>query len=160
MSSSDTITTISPNTNQPILTRQTPSSTALAAIPRDSATAFRSFAAGHPLEKRQSIVEKALRLVLAKKDVLARELTEQMGRPIKYAHIEIETAVKRAEYLLKISGECLADTEGDAETGFKRWIRKCPRGCVLVLFAWNVSDIYWLFNGDILSRKQTKLCAT
>lgn len=51
----------------------------------------------------------------------------------------VTTAIKRADYLLKISDETLADTDGEAEKGFKRFIRKVPVGPVLVLFAWNVS---------------------
>lgn len=44
----------------------------------------------------------------------------------------------RGEYLLKISGDVLKDTEGEPEAGFKRYIRKVPLGPVLILFAWNV----------------------
>ena len=40
---------------------------------------------------------------------------------------------------MKISDEALADTDGEAEQGFKRYIKKVPVGPVLVLFAWNVS---------------------
>jgi acyl-CoA reductase-like NAD-dependent aldehyde dehydrogenase len=52
----------------------------------------------------------------------------------------VTTAVKRGEYLLKISEETLKDTEGEAEKGFKRFIRKVPVGPVLILFAWNVGS--------------------
>lgn len=76
--------------------------------------------------------------MLERQDELAQELTEQMGRPIAFAAKEITTAAKRLEYMLKVSDEMLADTEGDAEPGFKRYIRKLPVGPVLVLFAWNV----------------------
>lgn len=82
--------------------------------------------------------------MLDKQDVLARELTEQMGRPIAYTAVEIKTAVKRGQYLLQISQECLKDTEGEPEQGFKRFIRKAPIGPVLILFAWNASRFYKL----------------
>ena len=75
-------------------------------------------------------------------DVLARELTEQMGRPIAYTPVEIKTAVKRGEYLLKISDKCLEDTAGEPEKGFKRFIRKAPVGPILILFAWNVREAF------------------
>ena len=61
-----------------------------------------------------------------------------MGRPIAYTAKEITTAISRGEYLLKISSDALKDTQGEAEKGFKRYIRKVPIGPVLVLFAWNV----------------------
>lgn len=72
---------------------------------------------------------------------LAEELTAQMGRPIAFTGKEITTAIRRAEYLLKISDEALRDTDGEAEKGFKRFIRKVPVGPVLVIFAWNVSAL-------------------
>ena len=140
--SSETLTTISPSTNQPVLTRPALSDSDIARLPATSTQAFSSYARLIPLSERQAIVRKALQLILDKQDVLARELTEQMGRPIAYTAVEIKTAVKRAEYLLKISAECLKDTEGEAEKGFKRFIRKAPVGPVLILFAWNVRRLY------------------
>lgn len=85
-------------------------------------------------------MKKALQLLSARKDGLAKELTEQMGRPIAFTAKEISTAVTRAEYLLKISDEALRDTEGEQEQGFTRLIRKVPRGPVLIIFAWNVGS--------------------
>lgn len=60
-----------------------------------------------------------------------------MGRPIAYTAKEVTTAVMRGEYLLKISEDALKDTDGEAEKGFNRFIRKIPVGPVLILFAWN-----------------------
>lgn len=133
----ETITTISPNTNKPILTRNGVSPSELKELPEVATQAFLSFRKTS-LEERQAIVKKALKLLGEKQDVLAKELTEQMGRPIAYTAKEVATAVKRGEYLLKISGDALKDTEGEAEKGFKRFIRKIPVGPVLILFAWNV----------------------
>jgi len=134
----ETITTISPTTNKPILTRQGISPSDLELLPAVATEAFLSFRKTS-LADRQAIVKKALKLLEAKQDVLARELTEQMGRPIAYTAKEVTTAVKWGEYLLKISGDALRDTDGEAEKGFKRFIRKVPVGPVLILFAWNVS---------------------
>jgi acyl-CoA reductase-like NAD-dependent aldehyde dehydrogenase len=66
-----------------------------------------------------------------------------MGRPIAYTAKEVATAVKRGEYLLKVSTEVLVDTPGEEEEGFRRWIRKEPLGPVLVVFTWNVSFWPW-----------------
>jgi len=133
----ETITTISPITNKPIVTRQGPTDAELAELPKRSLKAFESFKKT-PLAERQKIVRKALDLLNEKQDELAKELTEQMGRPIAYTGIEITTAVKRGEYMLKISGDALADTPGEAQEGFNRYVRKVPLGPVLILFAWNV----------------------
>ncbi|CZS89028.1 related to aldehyde dehydrogenase [Rhynchosporium agropyri] len=132
----ETITTISPFTNKPVLTRTGISGADLQQLPQVATEAFLTFRKT-PLAERQAIVKKALKLLGDKKDELAKELTEQMGRPIAYTGVEVTTAVKRGEYLLKISEDALKDTDGEAEKGFKRFIRKVPVGPVLILFAWN-----------------------
>ncbi|KAH0605588.1 uncharacterized protein H6S33_004810 [Morchella sextelata] len=133
----ETITTISPITGKPILTRQGLSISEIPSLLSASKKAFSTFQKTHPLAKRQEIVRKALDILLSKTDELAKELTEQMGRPIAYTGKEIATAVMRAQYLLKVSDEVLSDSPGEAQEGFKRFIRKKPLGPVLIIFAWN-----------------------
>jgi acyl-CoA reductase-like NAD-dependent aldehyde dehydrogenase len=133
----EVLTTISPTTNEAILTRNGVSQQDLDDIPNTALTAFRTWRETSLID-RQIIVKKALKLLGDKKDELAEELTVQMGRPIRYTGVEITTAVKRGDYLVKISEEALKDTDGDEEKGFKRFIRKVPVGPVLVIFAWNV----------------------
>ena len=144
--STEIITTISPSTNEPVLTRRGLSDSEAALLPVSSAKAFYAFRITS-LEERQAIVRRALKLILHKRDVLARELTQQMGRPIAYTAKEITTAVARGEYMLKISNDALKDTQGEAEEGFTRYIKKVPIGPVLILFAWNVggsiSTLLW-----------------
>ncbi|KAI0482024.1 aldehyde dehydrogenase [Xylariaceae sp. FL0804] len=132
----ETITTISPTTNEPILTRNGISQADLDELPRVAAEAFQTWRQT-PLTDRQIIVKKALALLEKNKDALAEEITVQMGRPIAYTGVEVTTAIKRAHYLLKISNDTLKDTDGEAEKGFKRFIRKVPVGPVLILFPWN-----------------------
>lgn len=133
----EVITTISPNTNEPILTRNGASQTDLELLPKLATEAFESFRKTS-LKERQDIVRKFLKILSSHESELAEELTVQMGRPIAYTGKEVATAVKRGEYLLKISDEALKDTDGEPEKGFKRFIRKVPVGPVLILFAWNV----------------------
>ncbi|KAI0876013.1 aldehyde dehydrogenase [Hypoxylon argillaceum] len=132
----ETITTLSPTTNKPILTRNGVSALDLEQIPTIAAEAFKTWRETS-LTDRTIIVKKALELLEKQKDQLAEEITVQMGRPITYTGGEITTAIKRANYMIKISEETLKDTEGEAEQGFKRFIRKVPVGPVLVIFAWN-----------------------
>lgn len=134
----ETITTISPVTNKPILTRNGLSDADLLSIPETAARAFETYRRTS-LSDRQAIVKKALKLLDERQDALGKELTEQMGRPITYTPKEVTTAVARGEYMLKISDEALKETEGEAEKGFKRYIKKVPVGPVLILFPWNVS---------------------
>ena len=134
----ETITTISPTTNKPILTRNGVSKADLELLPKIATEAFESYRKT-PLAERQKIVRRALELIAEKTDVLAKELTEQMGRPIAFTGKEITTAIKRGEYLVKISEEALGVTPGEAEKGFKRFIKKLPVGPVLIISTWNVS---------------------
>lgn len=137
------ITTISPNTNEPVLERNGASQADLELLPKVATEAFQKFRKT-TLKERQDIVKKFLKSLSDHESELAEELTVQMGRPIAFTGKEISTAVKRAEYLLKISDEVLKDTDGEAEKGFKRFIRKVPVGPVLVIFAWNVRGLAFL----------------
>lgn len=144
----EVLTTISPNTNEAIITRNGISADEVESLPKTSAEAFKSWSKT-TLADRQDIVKKALKWLEDHTDELALEVTTQMGRPIAYTGKEISTAIKRCEYLLKISDEVLKDTDGEAEKGFKRFIRKVPVGPVLVLFAWNVSS-YEMHHHNVL----------
>lgn len=126
----ETITTISPITGKPLLTRQGLSASEIPSLVLSSKKAFSTFRLTHSLKKRQEIVRKALDILSSKADELAKELTEQMGRPIAYTSKEVSTAVMRAEYLLKVSDEVLSDSPGETQEGFKRFIRKEPLGPV------------------------------
>lgn len=135
---SEPLFTISPSTNTPVLYRDTITAEAIALLPSKADTAFEVYQKTS-FKDRENIVHRALNLMLERKDDLAKELTEQMGRPIAYTAKEITTAVARGQYLLKISNEALQDTPGEPEEGFKRYIKKVPVGPVLIIFAWNVS---------------------
>ncbi|CAL8578300.1 hypothetical protein XPA_004089 [Xanthoria parietina] len=132
----EVITTVSPSTNKPILTRNGLADSDVALLPATATQAFVDYRRT-PLKQRQQIVAKALELLNDRQDVLAKELAEQMGRPVAYGAKEITTAVIRGKYMLKISDDALKDTEGDPEGGFKRYIQKLPIGPVLIIFAWN-----------------------
>ena len=132
------LTTVSPITNRPILTRDGLNPSDVALLPALATRAYNTYRLTS-LEQRQQIIRRALQIIGEKQDVLAKELTEQMGRPIAYAAKEIATAVARGQHLLKISSRALSDTAGEPENGFKRYIRKMPVGPILILFTWNVS---------------------
>ena len=137
----ETITTISPSTNQPVVTRTGVTSEDLQRIPEVAQEAFRSFSQSTSLKQRQEIVTRALDILEKKKDELARELTEQMGRPIAYTGVEVMTAIKRSRYLTKISDSVLGDegvVPGEEEKGFRRYIKRKPVGVAFIIFAWNV----------------------
>ena len=134
----ETLTTISPITNKPILIRNGLSDLDIAELLSNAVKGFNTWKKVDQKE-RLKIVENAIHLLSKKEDELAKELTEQMGRPIAYTATEIKTAVTRGQYLCKISTGALADTPGESEKGFQRYIKKLPVGPVLIIFAWNVS---------------------
>ncbi|QKX58040.1 uncharacterized protein TRUGW13939_05160 [Talaromyces rugulosus] len=136
----ETLRTISPTTNKPVVTRPGVSSEELALLPETAQAAFQSFSKNTTLAQRQEIVARALGILAQKKDALGRELTEQMGRPTSYTGVEIATAVKRGEFLNRASNAVLGEegtVDGEAEKGFKRYIQRKPVGAVLIIFAWN-----------------------
>lgn len=134
----EVINTISPSTNEAIITRNGLSAEEIDLLPKTASEAFKTWSKT-TLAERQTYVKKALEWLTANTDELALEITTQMGRPIAYTAKEVQTAVKRGEYLIKISEDTLKDTDGEPEKGFKRYIRKVPVGPVLILFPWNVS---------------------
>ncbi|OGE52690.1 hypothetical protein PENARI_c009G01398 [Penicillium arizonense] len=136
----ETIKTISPATNEPVVTRAGVSSEDLRQIPETAQAAFRTFSQSTTLQQRQKIVEKALDILEKKQDELAREVTEQMGRPIAYTGVEVATAIKRSRYLTRISTSVLGEegiVPGEEEKGFRRYIKRSPVGVVLIIFPWN-----------------------
>ena len=134
----ETITTISPVTNKPVVERQGPTDAQFAELPKTAQKAFLKHRKT-TLEERKKIVKKALDILSEREDELAREITEQMGRPIAYTGKEVSTAVARGHYLLKICDKAFEDTPGEPEEGFKRYVKKVPLGPVLIIVPWNVS---------------------
>ncbi|KAL1863496.1 hypothetical protein Plec18170_000332 [Paecilomyces lecythidis] len=136
----ETITTISPATNAPVVTRPGVTDEELYRLPELGQAAFRSFSESTTLEQRQQIVARTLDILAKKQDVLAREITEQMGRPIAYTGKEVATAIKRGELLIKTSNSVLGEegiVQGEPEKGFRRFIKRQPVGVVLIIFPWN-----------------------
>ena len=89
------------------------------------------------LAERIVVLEKFVAAVIEKKDILATELTEQMGRPIRYSAGEIEGFEQRATMMLDMAEEALADIIPTKQEGLTRFIRREALGVVLVLSPWN-----------------------
>lgn len=130
--------TVSPATNEVIVERQ---ETSLEDVQAAATRARKAYCTWRTttLEQRKVVVAQALQLIQARKHMLGKELTLQMGRPIACSVKEIDTMQKRANYLLNMAEEALADIPGQQEQGFRRWIKKVPVGPTLIIFAWNVS---------------------
>ena len=90
-----------------------------------------------PLSERIALTREALRLFAAREDQLAEELCWMMGRPIRYAPGEIRGFVERASHMADIAEQALADIRLPDKPGFTRFIRREPRGPLLVIAPWN-----------------------
>jgi len=91
-----------------------------------------------PVAERAALCRRAIRYFLDQADEIAGELTRQMGRPIRYTPMEVQGGLReRAEYMIDIAEEALAELPAAPKAGFQRFIRREPLGTVLVLAPWN-----------------------
>ncbi len=89
------------------------------------------------LDERIAATTAFVDAVVAKKDVLAEELTRQMGRPIRYSGGEIDGFEGRARRMIALAPEALAPIQPPPKEGFQRFITREPLGVTLVLSPWN-----------------------
>ena len=93
------------------------------------------------LDSRIAILDKFLTLFEAEKEDVGKEITEEMGRPIRYSAGEVGGFLERAKYMVSIAKTALAEVslKDSDKPGFKRYIRKDPLGVVFIILPWNVS---------------------
>ncbi|KAJ6028841.1 hypothetical protein N7540_004417 [Penicillium herquei] len=133
---SNQITTINPATHEVIYTHPGTSLAEAAKIAAASKQAFESYRS-LTLDSKKQIITRALDIISTRIDELAKEITLQMGRPIRYCAGEIKTARLRAEHLIDIAEENLNDLPGKPEENFKRMVKRVPVGPILIAGAWN-----------------------
>ncbi|MDR3689380.1 MAG: aldehyde dehydrogenase family protein [Fimbriimonas sp.] len=90
-----------------------------------------------PVTERVAICRRFADWMLARKEELGRELTLQMGRPIRYTANEIGGLAERSSYMCDIAAESLATIELPPKHGFERFIRRDPLGVVFQIAPWN-----------------------
>ncbi|HVW26850.1 MAG TPA: aldehyde dehydrogenase family protein [Polyangiaceae bacterium] len=90
-----------------------------------------------PVRERVALVTKAVDAFVKKRDVLAEEITRQMGRPISQSPGEVRGFEERARYMASIAEEALADVGVGEKEGFTRFVRREPLGVVLAIAPWN-----------------------
>ncbi|PWJ59402.1 acyl-CoA reductase-like NAD-dependent aldehyde dehydrogenase [Dyadobacter jejuensis] len=119
---------------------------------------------------RAEICRKAVSYFMDHAEAIGEELTWQMGRPIRYTANEILKGFKeRAEYMIGIAEESLADVEVEEVPGFQCYIKRVPLGTVFVVAPWNypyltsvntVIPAIMAGNAVVLKHaQQTPLCA-
>ncbi|KAF9428162.1 hypothetical protein BGZ94_003203 [Podila epigama] len=94
-----------------------------------------------PIQERVTLGRKFLEILGSRQVELAKELTMQMGRPLRYTPGEIKGTQDRGKYMVDVAEEALKDVEIEdpalAGGKFKRFIRKEPVGVVLIVAPWN-----------------------
>lgn len=90
-----------------------------------------------PLVARITILRKAVDYLVSRKKVLAEELTWQMGRPVSQTAGEIDGMAYRANHMLGLAEEALADRHEQAPEGLTYFIRRQPFGVVFAITPWN-----------------------
>ncbi|KAJ6104992.1 hypothetical protein N7486_003681 [Penicillium sp. IBT 16267x] len=133
---SNQIRTINPATHEVVFDHPGISLAEAAKIATASKQAFESYRTV-TLDEKKKIVTRALEIISSRIDVLAKEITTQMGRPIRYCASEIKTAILRSEHMIDIAEQSLADLPGKPEANFKRMVKHVPVGPVLIAGAWN-----------------------
>ena len=122
-----------------------------------------------PIAERAALMERFCAAFEAARLRSPRELSWQMGRPIRYAPSEVRGTLERARYMIGAAAAALADVEPGPKPGFRRFIRREPLGVVFTVAAWNYpyliavnSVVPALLAGNAVILKhsaQTPLCA-
>jgi len=125
--------------------------------------------AAKSVAERAEICSAAVDAFVANKEVIANELTWQMGRPIRYSQGEVGGYEERARYMIEAAPAALAPLALDEKAGFTRYIKREALGVVFVVAPWNFpfmtavnAVIPALMAGNAVVLKhsaQTPLCA-
>jgi acyl-CoA reductase-like NAD-dependent aldehyde dehydrogenase len=90
-----------------------------------------------PLAERAALCTAFVDAFVARRDAIAREITLQMGRPIRSSGGEVGGLEERAREMIRLAPEALADVVPDPKPGFRRFVRREPLGLVLTVAPWN-----------------------
>ena len=74
---------------------------------------------------------------LSRGDVICEELSRQIGRPISQAPGELKGFKERADYMLSIAENKLANIDVTKDSNFKSYIKRRALGVVFVIAPWN-----------------------
>jgi acyl-CoA reductase-like NAD-dependent aldehyde dehydrogenase len=122
------------------------------------------------LDERIRLCEAMVQWLIDHVEEIAPEISQQMGRPVRYTSNEIlRGAQERARHMMSIAGENLGDIAVPQVDGFTKFIRREPVGTVLIVAPWNYpyltainSLVPALLAGNTVIMKhasQTLLCA-
>ncbi|UWU25650.1 aldehyde dehydrogenase family protein (plasmid) [Rhizobium sp. CB3060] len=128
--------TITPVDDTVLLTRQRHTDADVDAALNKAAVGFDEWRR-LPVAHRVEVLSRAVRAFVERKEEIACEITDQIGRPIAYSGSEVDGFEVRARTMLSLAPEALAPAIPDAIDGFARSIRRAPLGTIAVLAPWN-----------------------
>ncbi|RDH84672.1 MAG: aldehyde dehydrogenase [endosymbiont of Galathealinum brachiosum] len=163
-----TVKIVSPVDGSIVAERETASLTQIKKVLQNALSAKNSWKS-IAVSERAILCHKAIDKLLENGEDIAREITQQMGRPIKYAPGELQGLEERARYMIDIATEELADIRIEESEEFNRYIKRESLGVVLTIAPWNYpyltainSIVPALMAGNCVILKhsaQTLLCA-
>ncbi len=90
-----------------------------------------------PVAERVKLFREGLQYFKIHAAEVTRDITLQMGKPLRQSENEIQGLFERAEYLLSIAESTLAPESLPPKPGFTRRIEHMPLGVVLIIAPWN-----------------------
>jgi acyl-CoA reductase-like NAD-dependent aldehyde dehydrogenase len=98
--------------------------------------AFRAHKASR-VSERIALCERAIAEMERDRELIAKDISRMMGKPLKQAQSEVSGMAGRARYMMSVAEASLADVALPTQTNFERRIVKEPLGVVVDLPAWN-----------------------
>ena len=130
-----TISAINPLTGQTIATYQAHSEVDIDAKISSGQQAWQQWKTTD-LNKRQALMLEASRVLLKRKEELARLMALEMGKPLAAGISEIEKCAYNCEYYAENASAFLADELIDTEAS-KSYVSFQPLGLILAIMPWN-----------------------
>ena len=119
----------------------------LAELPTDDAAAIGAKAhaargaqpawAARPLADRVEVIRRFRDGIVRDKELLARTLTQEVGKPIAQSRNELNGLLGRLDFFIDQAASALADEEVHQESGLREVISHVPLGLVVNISAWN-----------------------
>jgi acyl-CoA reductase-like NAD-dependent aldehyde dehydrogenase len=101
-----------------------------------AAAAARAFSATE-VSDRVALCQRAMVAMKTDGERIAGDITAMMGKPLRQGRNEVAAMTQRADHMMAIAAESLADTEVPGRPGFERRIERVPLGVVFNMPAWN-----------------------
>ncbi|MCA9519765.1 MAG: aldehyde dehydrogenase family protein [Myxococcales bacterium] len=90
-----------------------------------------------PVSERVGCVERFCERLLDRKESIALEISQQMGKPVAQAEGEVMRCTERASYVASIALDALRDRVVKLDDGIFRKLALEPKGVLLDIAAWN-----------------------